>query len=74
MTRITAALRTIALAAGIVPCLPGFFHAAGLAQVAPVWSRLYDYAWFVSFGMAVLSYVLLMKIFRPALKAASADE
>src|SRR5438552_4926919 len=33
------------LAAGILPCLPGFAAAAGLVQVPAFWSRLYDYAW-----------------------------
>jgi NCS1 family nucleobase:cation symporter-1 len=53
----------IALAAGIVPCLPGFLAAAGLAEVSAFWSRLYDYAWFVSFGVSMLTYVALMRIF-----------
>jgi len=56
-------LALIALAAGILPCLPGFAAAAGLLHVAAFWSRLYDYAWFVSFGMALTSYVLLTKTF-----------
>ena len=58
-------LALIALAAGILPCLPGFAAAAGLVHVSAVWSRLYDYAWFVSFGMALLTYVVLMKSFGP---------
>ncbi|HMC12617.1 MAG TPA: cytosine permease, partial [Pirellulaceae bacterium] len=56
-------LALIALAAGIFPCLPGFAAAAGLVHVSAFWSRLYDYAWFVSFGAALVSYVLLMKAF-----------
>jgi nucleobase:cation symporter-1, NCS1 family len=59
-------LALAALAAGIVPCLPGFADAAGLIDVPEVWSRVYDYAWFVSFGAALVSYVLLMKAFGPA--------
>jgi len=55
----------IALAAGIGPCLPGFFAAAGLMQVGPIWLRLYDYAWFVSFGAAMVSYIALMSAFGP---------
>jgi len=54
-------LAMIALAAGIVPCLPGFAAAAGfVSHVDAVWARLYDYAWFVSFGVALLTYVVLM--------------
>jgi nucleobase:cation symporter-1, NCS1 family len=60
-------LALIALAAGIAPCMPGFAAAAGLVgHVADYWSRLYDYAWFVSFGLALVSYVMLMKLFGPA--------
>src|SRR5262245_15704394 len=40
----------LALAAGVLPCLPGFAAALGFMEVSPLWSRLYDYAWFVSFG------------------------
>ncbi|MGD9722013.1 MAG: NCS1 family nucleobase:cation symporter-1 [Pirellulales bacterium] len=54
-----------ALVAGIAPCLPGFAAAAGFAEVAPIWARLYDYAWFVSFGAAFVSYVALMKLCYP---------
>jgi nucleobase:cation symporter-1, NCS1 family len=53
----------IALAAGIVPCLPGFADALNLAEVPTFWAQLYDYAWFVSFGMALVTYIVLMKIF-----------
>lgn len=28
-----------------------------------IWIQLYHYAWFVSFGVSLLSYVLLMKFF-----------
>jgi NCS1 family nucleobase:cation symporter-1 len=56
----------IALAAGIVPCLPGFAAAVGLVPTVPViWSRLYDYAWFVSFIIALLTYIVLTKITYP---------
>ncbi|HEX4146074.1 MAG TPA: NCS1 family nucleobase:cation symporter-1 [Pirellulales bacterium] len=58
----------VALAAGIAPCLPGFAVAAGLvdaaeAGVADLWIQLYSYAWFVSFAISLVSYVVLMKIF-----------
>ena len=56
----------LALAAGIAPCLPGFAAKAGLTQVADFWSRLYDYAWFVSFGVAFVCYLVLMKASGPA--------
>jgi NCS1 family nucleobase:cation symporter-1 len=53
----------IALAAGIAPCLPGFAAVVELADVPEFWSRLYDYAWFVSFGVSFVSYLVLMKLF-----------
>jgi NCS1 family nucleobase:cation symporter-1 len=58
----------IALAAGMVPCLPGFAAAAMHREVPEFWSNLYAYAWFVSFGASFVSYLILMKVFaaRPA--------
>ena len=64
----------IALAAGILPCLPGFAAAIGEIKMAAVWSRLYDYAWFVSFGISLVSYWLLMKIFGPAQETVPASK
>jgi NCS1 family nucleobase:cation symporter-1 len=49
----------IALAAGMAPCLPGFAAAALQMEVPQVWSDLYSYAWFVSFGASAVSYLLL---------------
>jgi NCS1 family nucleobase:cation symporter-1 len=59
-------LALIALAAGIAPCLPGFAHAVGWFEVPPVWSRVYAYSWFVSFGVALITYGILMKGLGPA--------
>jgi NCS1 family nucleobase:cation symporter-1 len=61
-------LALVALAAGIAPCLPGFFAAIGLLADMPaesLWRRLYDYAWFVSFGASFVVYVGLMTALRP---------
>jgi NCS1 family nucleobase:cation symporter-1 len=52
----------VALVVGIAPCVPGFCHAVGWATVDAAWSRLYDYAWFVSFGLSLVVYVGLMKL------------
>jgi len=61
-------LALVALAAGILPCLPGFAAAAGLIErVDMIWARLYDYAWFVSFGVALVSYYTLTKLATNAL-------
>lgn len=49
----------VALAAGVLPNLPGFLHVAGaLASVPPVFDSLYSYAWFVGFLVAAVVYVL----------------
>jgi NCS1 family nucleobase:cation symporter-1 len=61
----------VALAAGIAPCLPGFADAMNLAEAPSFWVQLYDYAWFVSFGVALFTYILLMKIFHPGAPQAS---
>ena len=50
-----------ALAVGIGLCLPGFVATVAPTDVAPLWARLYDYAWFVSFGAAFVCYTALMR-------------
>ena len=54
----------IALLAGILPNIPGFLTTIKLISIdaVPHWlSHLYNYAWFVGFGMSALVYALLMK-------------
>ena len=46
----------LALAAGVVPCVPGFLAAVGLVEAEPFWTGLYHYAWFLSFGISFLVY------------------
>jgi NCS1 family nucleobase:cation symporter-1 len=55
----------IALAAGIAPCVPGFVGTVSTVKVAPLWMDLYNYAWFLSFGVSFAVYAVLMKV-RPA--------
>lgn len=53
----------VALVLGILPCLPGF-----VANVAPgfhdsipdAFVRMYDHAWFISFGVSFGEYPALM--------------
>jgi NCS1 family nucleobase:cation symporter-1 len=47
----------LALAAGILPCLPGFLATVELIEAGAFWTELYHYAWFVSFGISFLVYV-----------------
>ncbi|WP_254507742.1 NCS1 family nucleobase:cation symporter-1 [Anatilimnocola floriformis] len=51
-----------ALVLGIAPCLPGFLHAATHGKIAPpeFLKVIYQYAWFVTFGLGFVLYWLLM--------------
>jgi NCS1 family nucleobase:cation symporter-1 len=49
-----------ALALGVAPCVPGFLAAVGLTEVPALWTELYHYAWFLSFGVAFAVYTALM--------------
>ncbi|TWT42407.1 putative allantoin permease [Phycisphaerae bacterium RAS1] len=55
----------IATAAGIAPCAPGFLGTIGLLSVDPLWMRLYDYAWFISFAVAFTLHALFSLSRRP---------
>jgi NCS1 family nucleobase:cation symporter-1 len=60
----------IALVAGMALSVPGFAATVKLVEIPAFWSRLYDYAWFVSFGASFVSYLVLMKVFAPRAAAA----
>jgi NCS1 family nucleobase:cation symporter-1 len=47
----------LALACGVAPCVPGFLAALGAAHVAPVWTTIYNWAWFVGFGISAMIYL-----------------
>jgi NCS1 family nucleobase:cation symporter-1 len=49
----------IALAAGILPNLPGFLGTIKVMTVPEVWLKLYSYAWFVGFGISFAVYAAL---------------
>lgn len=51
----------IALVLGCAPVLPGFLGTIKALDVAPFWITLYHYAWFISFGISLASYRILMK-------------
>jgi NCS1 family nucleobase:cation symporter-1 len=47
----------VALAAGVLPNVPGFLHKSGFVQsVPPIFEGLYIYAWFVGFAISGLVY------------------
>lgn len=53
----------LALALGIAPCVPGFLAAVSPSwktAISPFWSEVYNYAWFISFAVSFVVYVLLM--------------
>jgi nucleobase:cation symporter-1, NCS1 family len=49
----------IALAAGILPNLPGFLGTIKVMDVGELWMKLYSYAWFVGFGISFAVYAAL---------------
>ncbi len=55
----------VALAAGIVPNLPGFLGTVKWAKVGDFWMSLYNYAWFVGFGLSFVVYLALTKLRAP---------
>jgi NCS1 family nucleobase:cation symporter-1 len=46
----------VALVAGIAPCVPGFLGTVGVYPVARIWTEMYHYAWFISFGVSLVVY------------------
>lgn len=50
----------IALTVSVAPCVPGFLGVTGVLEVAEVWTRIYHYAWFISFGIAFAVYAQTM--------------
>ncbi|MFV8756543.1 NCS1 family nucleobase:cation symporter-1 [Nannocystaceae bacterium ST9] len=53
----------IALVLAVAPCVPGFVHVAGFAEVPAIWDRIYDYAWFVGFLLGGGLYWALTRLF-----------
>jgi NCS1 family nucleobase:cation symporter-1 len=61
----TSRVAIVALLAGALPSLPGFLATVKLidgAHVAPLFLSLYNYAWFVGFGLAFAVYLALRKL------------
>lgn len=51
-----------ALALGIAPNVPGFLGAVGLMSAGPIFTGIYNWAWFVSFFLAGGIYLAGMKL------------
>jgi NCS1 family nucleobase:cation symporter-1 len=56
---------------GIALCIPGFLGKVGLIDVASYWLKMYNYAWFISFGVSFVSYLILTALV-PKQRAAGA--
>jgi NCS1 family nucleobase:cation symporter-1 len=52
----------VALCAGIAPCVPGFIGTVTPVKVDPFWMSMYNYAWFISFGVSFGVYAVLMRL------------
>ena len=55
----------ISLGISLSPNLPGFFYQVGILgeeHVSPIWIHLYDYAWFISFFLAMGLYAFLSRM------------
>ena len=52
----------IALIAGVTPCVPGFLETIKVFQVEQIWTSMYHYAWFISFGISLTVYYVLMMV------------
>ena len=54
-----------ALAAGVLPSLPGFLAALTGRAASPFFTGVYNWAWFVGFGLAVALYLAGMRVAHP---------
>ncbi len=67
----------VALVVAIAPVVPGFLHAAttpgGQVPNPNFFDTLYIYAWFVTFAIGFVLYLILMKAFPPKENLAVAD-
>ncbi len=52
----------LALVLGVLPNLPGFLVAVQGLKVENFWTHLYQYAWFVGFGISATTYWLGMRL------------
>jgi NCS1 family nucleobase:cation symporter-1 len=49
----------VALVTGIAPCVPGFLATIGTKSQGSLWTEIYNYAWFISFGVSFLVYLAI---------------
>jgi nucleobase:cation symporter-1, NCS1 family len=64
------AIAIVALILGIAPCVLGFLTTVHVHDFGTLWTEIYKYAWFVSFGVAFGVYLVGMQVFsKPAAQA-----
>jgi NCS1 family nucleobase:cation symporter-1 len=64
----------VATALGIAPCVPGFLATVSenaAARIPPIWTEIYHYAWFLSFAVAFVAYIAMMRVGRPSIQTSS---
>ena len=66
----------VALVAGILPCVPGFLATIGMNTSVSLWTELYHYAWFISFGISFVVYLAITPTHQnpPAILTPSASQ
>jgi NCS1 family nucleobase:cation symporter-1 len=66
----------VALVAGILPCVPGFLATIGMNTSVSLWTELYHYAWFISFGISFVVYLAITSTHQnpPAIPTPSASQ
>ena len=52
----------VALALAVAPCLPGFIRQVSGHAGTGLWDHLYTYAWFVSFAVGFVAYLIMMRL------------
>lgn len=52
----------LAVTLGVLPCVPGLLASVGaISSAGPLFSAVYDCAWFVGVGVSVVAYSCCMK-------------
>lgn len=63
----------VALVLGIAPNVPGFLGALGVIQASALATAVYDWAWFVGFGISAGIYLVAMRVLTRAAEPAYAE-
>jgi NCS1 family nucleobase:cation symporter-1 len=61
-------IAVLALVLGIAPSLPGCIAAVSGSTAPPAFAAIYNWAWFVGFGIAAIVYIGGMRVLRPEMR------